>query len=69
MRIAVIGAGNVGRALSTSFKRAGHEVALSDHDPESAAEMAAENGVQAAREAAAAVRSAETVGLAVPFSA
>ena len=36
MDIAIIGAGNVGRALATSFTRAGHSVVITSHDPEDA---------------------------------
>jgi 2-polyprenyl-6-methoxyphenol hydroxylase-like FAD-dependent oxidoreductase len=36
MKIAVIGAGTAGRALTISFKRVGREVVIADHDPESA---------------------------------
>ena len=41
MRIAIIGTGNVGRALATSFTHAGHEVALASRDPQHAADLAA----------------------------
>jgi len=33
MNIAIIGAGNVGRALVTSAARAGHSGTISDRDP------------------------------------
>ena len=36
MKVAIIGAGNVGQALATSLVRAGHEVSLSASTPESA---------------------------------
>ena len=36
MDIAIIGAGNVGRALATSFGRAGHAVTIASRDPEHA---------------------------------
>ena len=40
MDIAIIGAGNVGRALATSFTRAGHSVVVTSHDPEDAGALA-----------------------------
>ena len=40
MDIAIIGAGNVGRALATSFTRAGHSVVITSHDPEDAGAVA-----------------------------
>jgi len=67
MKVAIIGAGNVGKALATSITRAGHEVTLSASSPESAQEAAAEVGAQAAATNTDAVRDAEVVILAVPF--
>ena len=40
MRIAIIGAGNVGRSLATSFMRAGHAVVIASRDPEHAGRVA-----------------------------
>src|SRR6185503_18727295 len=48
MQIAIIGAGNVGRALATSLTRAGHDVTVSAVHPEHARETAAESGATAA---------------------
>ena len=67
MKVAIIGAGNVGKALATSITRAGHEVTLSASSPESAREAAAGVGAQAAATNTDAVRDAEVVILAVPF--
>ena len=67
MKVAIIGAGNVGKALATSITRAGHEVTLSASSPESAQDAAAEVGAQAAATNTDAVRGAELVILAVPF--
>ena len=67
MKVAIIGAGNVGKALATSITRAGHEVTLSASSPESARDAAAEVGAQAAATNTDAVRDAEVVILAVPF--
>jgi predicted dinucleotide-binding enzyme len=47
MQIAVIGAGNVGRALASSLTRAGHDVTISAAHPEHATEAAAEAGANA----------------------
>ena len=67
MKVAIIGAGNVGKALATSITRAGHEVTLSASSPESAQEAAAQVGAQSAATNTDAVRDAEVVILAVPF--
>jgi NADPH-dependent F420 reductase len=65
--IAIIGAGNVGRALAASATRAGYDVIVSSNDPEDARAVATATGATAAtsnREAAAA---AGIVVLAVPY--
>lgn len=67
MKVAIIGAGNVGKALATSITRAGHEVTLSASSPESAQEAAAEVGAQAAATNTDAINGADVVILAVPF--
>ena len=67
MKVAIIGAGNVGKALATSITRAGHEVTLSASTPESARQAADEVGAKAASSNADATRDAEVVILAVPF--
>src|SRR4030088_3000024 len=64
MKIAIIGAGNVGKALATSSVRAGHHVTLSAANPDHAAEAA---GAQAARSNTEAVKGAELVIVAVPY--
>jgi predicted dinucleotide-binding enzyme len=67
--IAIIGAGNVGRALATSATRAGYDVIVSSTDPEDAQAVATATGARVAasnREAAAA---AGIVVLAVPYPA
>ena len=69
MQIAIIGAGNVGRALATSLTRAGHDVTVSAAHPQHAQEAAAQAGAQAAATNAEAVSAAELVVLAVPASA
>lgn len=67
MKIAVIGAGNVGKALGSSMVRAGHHVTVSASTPDSAQAAAREIGASAASSNSDAVRSAEVVVLAVPF--
>ena len=66
MRVAIIGSGNVGRAMSQAVVRAGHQVALSAADRENAAAAAAEVGADAAENNEAAVAGADVVILAVP---
>lgn len=68
MRVAVVGAGNVGRPLAGALVAAGHVVTLSAAHPERAAEVAREVGARAATSAAA-VEDAELVVLAVPYGA
>src|SRR6266542_2610623 len=67
MNIAIIGAGNVGRALSTSVTRGGHSVTISDRDPGEAQAAAKAAGATAAGSSAEAVRDAAAVVFAVPF--
>ena len=67
MNIAIIGHGNVGRALATSLNRAGHEVVLAGRNPERSLAVATELGVRAATTRAAAA-AAEVVILAIPFA-
>src|SRR5262245_61378187 len=69
MKVAIIGAGNVGKALTTSFTRAGHEVTITAADPTHAAAAAKELGATAAPSNAAAVLDADLVVLAVPATA
>jgi len=67
MKIAIIGAGNVGKALSGSFVRAGHDVTISSQHPDNARAAAAESGAKAAATNAEAIPDAEVVVLAVPY--
>jgi predicted dinucleotide-binding enzyme len=69
MRIAIIGAGNVGGGLAGAASTAGHDVVLSASDPAHAAETAARTGGAAAGSNAEAVDGADVVVLAVPGSA
>jgi NADPH-dependent F420 reductase len=65
MDIAIIGAGNVGTALATSFTRAGHSVTISSRDAEHSRAAAAASGARIAASSLDAVRDADVVVLAV----
>src|ERR1043166_2915971 len=69
MQIAIIGAGNVGRALATSLTRAGHDVTIAAEHPEHAADVARDTGATAAQTSRAAASAADLVVLAVPATA
>ena len=69
MRVAIIGAGNVGKALATSITRAGHEVTIAAQHPESARAAADQVGAASADSNATAVVDADVVILAVPYTA
>ncbi|GGO47401.1 NADPH-dependent F420 reductase [Streptomyces lasiicapitis] len=56
MKLALIGTGNVGRALAKGWAAAGHEVVLGSRDPAAKAELAAEVGVPVVTVAEAAER-------------
>ncbi|HEX2754201.1 MAG TPA: NAD(P)-binding domain-containing protein [Candidatus Limnocylindrales bacterium] len=66
MQIAIIGAGNVGRALATSLTRAGHDVTITAEHAEHAAEAASQSGATAGTSNADAAANAQVVVLAVP---
>jgi 8-hydroxy-5-deazaflavin:NADPH oxidoreductase len=68
MKIAIIGAGNVGKALAGSLTRAGHAVTITANEPAHAQAAAAEVGAQPANTSPEAVREAEVVVLAVPYA-
>ena len=69
MKIAVIGAGNVGTALAGTAVRSGHEVTVSAAHPEHARVAAQATGATAATTNADAVKRADIVVLAVPAAA
>jgi len=69
MQIAIIGAGNVGKALATTLTRAGHEVTISAAHPDHARAAATETGASAATSNVEAAKGAELVVLAVPATA
>ena len=68
MDIAIIGAGNVGRALATSFERAGHDVIIASRDPEDAGAVASATRSRVATSNLEAARAAEIIVLAIPFA-
>ncbi len=69
MNIALIGTGNVGKALGRSLVRAGHNVTFAASSPEHAAAAAIAVGGRAAASNIEAVDGAELVILAVPATA
>jgi NADPH-dependent F420 reductase len=69
MRIAILGAGNVGGGLAAAAVRAGHDVVLSAASADSARSAASSAGATAAASNAEAVKVAEIVVLAVPHPA
>jgi NADPH-dependent F420 reductase len=69
LKIAIIGMGNVGRALTKASVRAGHTVTIASSDAEEAGHVATELGARAARSNAEVAADAEVVILAVPFDA
>jgi NADPH-dependent F420 reductase len=68
MKVSIIGAGNVGRALATSITRAGHDVTIAARRIEHARAAARVTGAAPAESNAAAVSDADLVILAVPFT-
>ena len=67
MKVTIIGAGNVGKALGTSISRAGHDVTITAKHPEHAQEAAMEIGAHPVDSSAEAVSDADVVILAVPY--
>jgi predicted dinucleotide-binding enzyme len=68
MRVAIIGAGNVGRSLAGSIVAGGHSVTISSSDPADASAVAAATGANAATTNLEAVTGADVVILAVPVA-
>ena len=68
MKVAIIGAGNVGKALATSITRAGHDVTIAAKHPDHARAAAKESGATSTDTNVAAVSGADVVILAVPFA-
>lgn len=69
MKIAIIGAGNVGSGLGAAAVRAGHDVTLSAQDAATLEKAATSTGSRAASSNADAVQGADLVVLAVPHGA
>ena len=69
MKLAIIGSGNVGKALAGTAVRAGHSVTITASHPDHAQEVAQATGAQAATSNAEAVGSADIVFLALPAAA
>lgn len=69
MRIAIIGAGMVGRGLAKAALSCRHDVVLAARHPDHAAKAADEVGARAAASAEEAVQGADVVVLAVPSTA
>lgn len=69
MRIAIIGAGNVGSALARSTVNAGHTVTISSRDEADAQRIAQQTGARAAPSTDVAAADADLVVLAVPADA
>jgi 8-hydroxy-5-deazaflavin:NADPH oxidoreductase len=69
MKVAIIGAGNIGKALGGSLAQAGHHVILTASHPEHAADAARQIGASSAASSADAARDADVVILAVPYQA
>lgn len=67
MKVAIIGAGNVGTALATSITRAGYDVTISASSPQSAQAAARRSGATAVASNTAAVGDANIVILAIPY--
>jgi len=66
MKVAIIGSGNVGKALASSATRAGHQVTIASRDPQKAEQAAQATNAQAADTPKEAVQDSELVVLAVP---
>jgi len=69
MRIAILGAGNVGSAVARAAAKAGHQVVVSAPSADKAQAVAAEVGGTAAGSNQQAVADADMVVLAVPYGA
>lgn len=67
MKVAIIGSGNVGKALASSAVKAGHEVTLTATSPQRAEEAASSTGARARHSNPEAVKDADLVIVAVPY--
>lgn len=69
MKVAIIGAGNVGSALAEALTNAGHDVTVTARSAESAEQCAMQTGAKAVTDNTEAARTGEVVVLAVPLKA
>lgn len=69
MKVAIVGAGNVGSALAGAAVGAGHEVVLTARSAESTQAAATKTGARAVADTRGAVTEAEIVILAIPYTA
>ena len=69
MKVAIIGTGNIGKALGGTLTRAGHHVTLAGRDADKARNVAADVGAADAATPVDAARDADVIVLAVPFAA
>jgi 8-hydroxy-5-deazaflavin:NADPH oxidoreductase len=69
MKIAVIGAGNVGTAVARGAVNSGHSVTVTSRDPEHARAVADQVGGSTAANPADAARGADVIVLAIPYTA
>ena len=69
MKVTIIGAGNVGKALATSVTNAGHDVTIAARDSGNARAAADAIGTSSADTNAGAVVGADIVILAIPYAA
>jgi NADPH-dependent F420 reductase len=69
MKVAILGAGNVGAAVATAAAGAGHDVVVTATSADKAQKVAAVSGASAAASNVEAVRSADVVLLAIPHAA
>src|SRR5450759_1736354 len=67
MKIAIIGSGNVGKALAKSSVKAGHNVTMTATSAEKAAEVAKATGAHSAGSNQEAIKDADLVIVAVPY--
>jgi len=69
MKITVIGTGRMGTGLATGLAGAGHEVVFGSRDPDGAADSVQASGAAGATSHAEAVRDADVIVIAVPWTA
>lgn len=69
MKVAIIGNGNIGRALGGALVASGHEVTLTARDESKTQRIAAELGARSVATSRVAAAEAEVIVLAVPYAA